>query len=245
MKLIKADNYQMWCIENQDHSILIDPWLSKKLKSKNAFFIQRRKEKETILNEEEINKVNSIIITAPFDDHLHIESINKFPNNTTIYTSEIVKKVLLKNNIINPIKILSETKTKINSLNVRALPASYPYYNSTFSLLFEDMFGNKIFHEGHRVNFNYINQNNIKADVAILTNEETNLFGFIQLGMNHNKALKACKCLGAKSMFVTGNNPTKTEGFIKYFLSTKKVNDITNKNKVLIYSEEGDEYKFK
>ena len=41
MKLIKADNYQMWCIENQDHSILIDPWLSKKLKPKNAFFIQR------------------------------------------------------------------------------------------------------------------------------------------------------------------------------------------------------------
>ena len=43
MKLIKADNYQTWYIENLDKSIIIDPWLTNKLQPKGSFFIQRKK----------------------------------------------------------------------------------------------------------------------------------------------------------------------------------------------------------
>ena len=47
MKLIKADNYQMWYVENQDHSILIDPWLSKKLKPKmHSSYKEEKKKKQ-------------------------------------------------------------------------------------------------------------------------------------------------------------------------------------------------------
>ena len=38
MKLIKADNYQTWYIENNNKSILIDPWLSNKLQPENSFY---------------------------------------------------------------------------------------------------------------------------------------------------------------------------------------------------------------
>ncbi len=31
MKLLKADNYQTWYIEEENESILIDPWLTKQL----------------------------------------------------------------------------------------------------------------------------------------------------------------------------------------------------------------------
>ena len=31
MKLLKADNYQTWLIEEADIAVLIDPWLSKQL----------------------------------------------------------------------------------------------------------------------------------------------------------------------------------------------------------------------
>ena len=43
MKLIKADNYQTWYIENFDKSILIDPWLTNKLQPEGSLFIQRNK----------------------------------------------------------------------------------------------------------------------------------------------------------------------------------------------------------
>ena len=43
MRVIKADNYQTWFIENQNQAILIDPWLTKTLKPDGSFFIQRKK----------------------------------------------------------------------------------------------------------------------------------------------------------------------------------------------------------
>ena len=245
MKLNKADNYQSWYIENNNKSILIDPWLTNKLQPENSFFIQRNKDNITVLNQKQIKKVNSIIITAPFEDHLHFETIKMFSDEITIYTSNIVKKVLLKNQINNPIIILDENGHMINSINVKSLPTSYPYYKSTFSILFEDEDHNKIFHEGHRVNFKYIQRNKIRADISILTAEETKLFGFIQLGMNYKNTLKATELLESKKLFITGNFPNKTEGFISKFLYTKSFNidDITKKIDTYIY--EGDAFEFK
>ncbi len=43
MKLIKADNYQSWYIENNNKSILIDPWLSNKLQPENSFLFREIK----------------------------------------------------------------------------------------------------------------------------------------------------------------------------------------------------------
>ena len=245
MKLIKADNYQSWYIENNNKSILIDPWLSNKLQPENSFFIQRNKDNITVLNQEQMEKVNSIIITAPFEDHLHFDTIRMFSDDITIYTSNIVKKVLIKNKINNPIIILNENGHMINSIKVKSLPTSYPYYKSTFSLLFEDEDHNRIFHEGHRVNFKYIQRNNIKADVSILTAEESKLFGFIQLGMNYKNTLKATELLESNKLFITGNFPNKTEGFISKFLYTKSFNidDITKK--IDTYINEGDTFVFK
>ena len=245
MKLIKADNYQTWYVENLDKSILIDPWLTKKLQPEGSFFIQRNKTNNTVLTDEQLKKVNTIIITAPFEDHLHFDSIRMFSKNTVIYTSNIVKKTLIKNKIKNPIKILDESGTMINSIKIKALPTSYPYYHSTFSILFKDQNGNSIFHEGHRVNFKYLKKNKINADVSILTAEESKLFGFIQLGMNYKNTLKALDLLKSKVLFITGNSPDQTEGLISKFLITKTFNleRLSKTNKVFL--NEGDMYQFK
>ena len=42
MKIIKADNYQTWYLENNNNAILIDPWLTNTLQPEGSFFIQRR-----------------------------------------------------------------------------------------------------------------------------------------------------------------------------------------------------------
>ena len=243
MKIIKADNYQTWYLEHNNNAILIDPWLTNTLQPEGSFFIQRKKNNSSCLSKVEIGKVNGIIITAPFEDHLHLESINMLAD-IPIYTSNIVKKQLIKNNIQNKIYILSEQTTKVNDLNIKALPTSYPYYRTTFSLLIEDNKGNSVFHEGHRVNFKYLNKNNIKAEIAILTAEETKLFGFIQLGMNYRNTLKAANMLGSSQLFITGNNPEQTQGFIKNFLKTKSFNIDDLSKEINVYKNEGDIYEF-
>ena len=43
MKIIKADNYQTWYIEEKNKSIIIDPWLTNSLQPDKSFFIQRKK----------------------------------------------------------------------------------------------------------------------------------------------------------------------------------------------------------
>tara|TARA_Y100000589_G_scaffold46751_1_gene39236 strand:- start:94 stop:825 length:732 start_codon:yes stop_codon:yes gene_type:complete len=243
MKIIKADNYQTWYLEHNNNAILIDPWLTNTLQPEGSFFIQRKKNNSSCLSKVEIGKVNGIIITAPFEDHLHLESINMLAD-IPIYTSKIVKKQLIKNYIQNKIYILSEQTTKVNDLNIKALPTSYPYYRTTFSLLIEDNKGNSVFHEGHRVNFKYLNENNIKAEIAILTAEETKLFGFIQLGMNYRNTLKAANILGSSQLFITGNNPEQTQGFIKNFLKTKSFNIDDLSKEINVYKNEGDFYEF-
>ena len=243
MKIIKADNYQTWYLEHNNNAILIDPWLTNTLQPEGSFFIQRKKNNSSCLSKVEIGKVNGIIITAPFEDHLHLESINMLAD-IPIYTSNIVKKQLIKNNIQNKIYILSEQTTKVNDFHIKALPTSYPYYKTTFSLLIEDSKGNSVFHEGHRVNFKYLNENNIKAEIAILTAEETKLFGFIQLGMNYRNTLKAANILGSSQLFITGNNPEQTQGFIKNFLKTKSFNIDDLSKEINVYKNEGDFYEF-
>tara|TARA_B100000214_G_scaffold370865_1_gene346232 strand:+ start:637 stop:1380 length:744 start_codon:yes stop_codon:yes gene_type:complete len=244
MKIIKADNYQSWYIEYLDNSILIDPWLTKRLQPENSFFIQRHKNNESCLSKDDIKKVKAIIITAPFEDHLHPDSIKMLPKDTTIYTSNIVRKSLEKHKILNPVKILSESGISVINLNIKALPTSYPYYSSTFSLLIQDAEGNKVFHEGHRVNFKYLFKKNIKADVCILTAEESKLFGLIQLGMNYKNTIKASKILESNHLFITGNKPNHTRGFIGNFIKTRSYDLEKLSKNITVYYDEGDSYSF-
>tara|TARA_X000001036_G_scaffold54178_1_gene43707 strand:+ start:2433 stop:3182 length:750 start_codon:yes stop_codon:yes gene_type:complete len=240
MKLIKVDDYQTWYVEESNKAILIDPWLTKKLEHEGDFFINRSKDRVSYLTSDQYRKIQALIITAPFEDHLHIDTIKSFSMDTPIYTSKIVKTKLLKENISNPIFLLNEKGSNVGALNVKSLPTSYPYYNSTFSLLIEDKSNKKIFHEGHIVNFKYLKKYNIKADVAILTADEVKLFGLITLGMSYESALKACNLLDTKNLFITGTNPNKTKGFISKFLTIKPLIEEELNEKLNLYMKPGD-----
>ena len=71
MKVKKADDYQSWFIEECNEALLIDPWFDFALVDGKGWFLQRKKEKKSHLTEDEISQVKNIIITAPFEDHLH------------------------------------------------------------------------------------------------------------------------------------------------------------------------------
>ena len=53
MRVVKADDYQTWFIEENDYGVLIDPWLDKKLNPENSVLLQRERKEASSLSQEE------------------------------------------------------------------------------------------------------------------------------------------------------------------------------------------------
>ena len=238
MKVKKADDYQSWYVQEGDRGLLIDPWFDSELVDGKGWFLQRRKEKKTELSKEEISAVQDIIITAPFEDHLHLKTLKYFPS-ANIWCSSQVKKILLKKKLENKILEFSSDAQLIGNLNVQALPAGFPYNTTAHCLLISNKNGFKVFHEGHVVNKKLLIENNIEADVAILTGEEVKFFGLMTLSMNMRKAIEACKLLKAKKLFITGSNPLKNSGFINNFLKLKEMDNDALDNNIEVFYDAG------
>ena len=240
MKVKKADDYQSWFVEEGNEALLIDPWFDYSLIDGKGWFLQRKKEKKSHLTEDEISQVKNIIITAPFEDHLHLNTLKQF-SKANIWCSSQVKSILLKKNLRNKIFELSSSNL-IGNLEVRAYPAGFPYNTTAQCLHILNKNGFAAFHEGHVVNKKIIKNNDIKADIAILTAEEVKFFGFLTLSMSLKSTMIACNLLGAKKLFITGSNPKKNTGFANRFLKLNKLDHDFIEDKIEIFYEAGSSF---
>ena len=241
MKVKKADDYQSWYIEEGNEALLIDPWFDLSLVDGRGWFLQRTKDRKSFLTEEENCLVKNIIITAPFEDHLHFKTLKKYPN-ACLWCSSQIKSLLKKRNFKNKIFTLSSDSNSIGNLDVKVYPAGFPYNTTASCLLLSNSDGFKIFHEGHVANKKIITKNKIKADIAILTAEEVKFFGLLTLSMNLKNTIDICKLLEANKLFITGSNPLKNSGFINYFLKLKKLDKDLLVDKIKIFYEAGSSY---
>ena len=87
-----------------------------------------------------------------------------------------------------------------------------------------------------------IKNNDIKADIAILTAEEVKFFGLLTLSMNLKNTKFACNLLGAKKLFITGSNPKKNTGFVNHFLKLNKLDNDFIDDKIEIFYEAGSSF---
>ena len=238
MKVKKADDYQSWYIEEGNEALLIDPWFDFSLVDGKGWFLQRTKDKKSLLTAEENSLVKNIIITAPFEDHLHFKTLNEFPN-ADIWCSSQVKSILEKKNLKNKINNFSSNSHSIGNLKVSAYPAGFPYNTTAYCLVISNAEGFTVFHEGHVVNKRVIQNNKIKADIAILTAEEVKFFGLLTLSMNLKNTIAACNLLSANKLFITGSNPLKNTGFVNHFLKLNKLDNDFRDDKIEIFYEAG------
>ena len=107
MRVLKADDYQTWYIDQDNFSVLVDPWLDKRLNPYSSFILQREREVSSCLNEKDLNKVKAVIITAPFVDHLHLPSLKKLNKDVQIISTSRVKKTLEKKGLLNSVTCVS------------------------------------------------------------------------------------------------------------------------------------------
>ena len=240
MLVKKADDYQSWYIEEFDYGILIDPWLDNKLNPCSSFFLQRKRQGLHSLEEEEIEKVKAIIITAPFADHLHVPSLKQLGSDRTIFSTETVRKILRKRNINNPFKQIEDID-EIGPFSFSSFPAGFPYNKSAFSLLISNEDGKSIYHEGHNVDLKQLKKNRIQSDVAIITAESVKFLGLLELSMDESRALKIVDTLKSKQLMLTGTKPHLTKGLISRLLKIKRLDPMKFEDSdIKVFSSAGD-----
>ena len=240
MRVVKADDYQTWFIEENDYGVLIDPWLDKKLNPENSALLQRERKEASSLSQEELDKVELVIITAPFIDHLHMPSIKKLNSRVKIVTTKKVKKILIKNQIENPICCINNQIMGFGPFKLSVFPAGFPYSLSAFCFFLENSKGKILFHEGHKANFRALKKIGKKCDAVLITLDEVKFLGLITLSMGFEEGVKIASLLEAKRIMATGTQPNEIKGLIKYFLSTKQVGELKS-NEFELYTKKGDE----
>ena len=240
MRVVKADDYQTWFIEEDGFGILIDPWLDKKLNPDSSALLQRERRETSSLSQDELDKVEVVIITAPFIDHLHLPSIKQLHNKVKIITTKKVKKILIKNNIDNPVACIGNQVTNVGPFKMSAFPAGFPYSLSAFCFFLENDMGKTIFHEGHKANFHTLKKLKKKCDVVLITLDSVKFLGVITLSMGSKDAFNTASLLDSKQIMATGTKPNEIKGLIKYFLSTKQEDELTSDG-FNVYTKKGDE----
>ena len=240
MRILKADDYQTWLIEQDDFGVLIDPWLDKKLNPGISSFLQRERREASTLSKKDLDKVEVVIITAPFLDHLHLPSIKELDNRVKIITTKKVKKILIKNEIDNPIVCIDNQTMEVGPFKLSFFPAGFPYSWSAFCFFLENSEGKTIYHEGHTANFSVLKKLKKKCDAVLITIENVRFLGIITLSMGPKKSFKTANLLDSKRIMATGTQPNEIKGLIKYFLSTKQDDELKN-DEFEVYTKKGDE----
>ena len=242
MKILKADDYQTWFIEEGNFSILVDPWLDRKLNPNSSIFLQREREDLPCITNDNLKNVDAVIITAPFIDHLHFPSFNKLKKDIQIFTTKRVKKILNKRGFLNVTTCINNHPIKIGPFLLSPYPAGFPYTWSSFCFFLENKNKKRIYHESHVSNFSILKKINKKCDLALITIEPVKFMGLLTLSMDLKQALKVAKILGTKKIMATGTSPLKLKGLIKKVLLIKENEiDKLKEGDPHIYYKGGDE----
>ena len=242
MRILKADDYQTWLIEEDNFSVLVDPWLDKTLNPHSSFILQREREEPSCLSEKDLNKVKAVIITAPFVDHLHLPSLKKLNKDVQIITTSRVKKTLEKKGFLNKVTCVSNDPIEIGPFKLSTYPAGFPYNWSSFCFYLENDKGKRLFQESHIANLSLIKKINQTCDLALLTVDSVKLFGVLKLSMSLEQSIKVASLLGAKKLMATGTSPFLLKGLVRKLLLTEsKQKNYSIEGGLQILYERGDE----
>jgi len=221
MRVLKADDYQTWYIDEDNFSVLIDPWLDKRLNPHSSFILQREREVPSCLNEKDLSKVKAVIITAPFVDHFHLPSLKKLNKDVQIITTSRVKKTLEKKGFLNRVTCVGNNPIEIGPFKLSAYPAGFPYNWSSFCFYLENNKGKRLFQESHVANLSLIKKINKTCDLALITVDSVKLLGVLKLSMSLEQSIKVTSLLGAKKLMATGTSPFLLKGLIRKLLLTE------------------------
>jgi len=217
MQIIRGDDYQSWIYSHGSILVAVDPWLT----STQTFPVlkwllyRHSSEQAYLIKHHLVQKVNYLIITAHFSDHLDLESLNQFSLDIAIYTTNAAKETLTNHGFTNTTVVTPGARYQLGNMELEIFGAGSPYHTSTFAYKITAG-GSSVFHEPHMINqkltFNSV-------DACILTVDEVKVLGLIKVSMSENEAHATKTRLNARYLLATGIMPSRTKGLITWLLS--------------------------
>ena len=217
MQIIRGDDYQSWIYSHGSILVAVDPWLTstQSFPALKWLLYRHSSEQAYLIKHHLVQKVNYLIITAHFSDHLDLESLNQFSLDIPIYTTNAAKETLTNHGFTNTITVKLGAKYKLGTMELEIFAAGSPYHTSTFAYKITAD-GSSVFHEPHTID------RKLKFDsvgACILTVDEVKVLGLIKVSMSENEAHATKARLNAGYMLATGIMPSRSKGFITWLLS--------------------------
>jgi L-ascorbate metabolism protein UlaG (beta-lactamase superfamily) len=214
MDLLKLDDYQSWLLRSGDHRLLIDPWLTPKLRFPLGTFERERK-----LPVSDAGVPTGLLITAPFGDHLDAPTLAPFDRALPVFTNAPAARRLRGLGFTNITTVRAGDTHTFGALTVRFIAPGFPYSHNSLGFLLEEN-ARRAYFETHVIGAKTLAQLPKPLDALISTMESVRLFG-IQLSMDAVRAAKAAAALQARVFVPTGIDPGRSTGLLPKLLSVK------------------------
>lgn len=223
MFTIEPINYDSsWLIKSRDVNFLIDPWLIG-YQTDGISFFSRQWHVQPCVNAEQLPAIRAIIISHPFTDHMHLETLQSIPGNPEIICQQPVYKQL-KNKIANPI-ILVEDSIEYSGFDICFL-SSKKLFNSVHKALYiKTTTGDSgLLYAPHGFIPSELHTKSLKVNTIISTITEYGLFfvpgGKINLGLGNAEFL--VRTFEPGKFVNTHDEEKKAEGFVARVAHVKR-----------------------
>lgn len=223
MFTIEPINYDSsWLIKSGDVNFLIDPWLIGSQIDGFSFF-SRQWHAQPCVNIEQLPAIHAIIISHPFTDHMHLETLQNIPGKPDIICQQSVHKQL-KNKISNPLVLVEDT-IAYSGFDIRFL-SSKKLFNNVHKALFikTTISESGLLYAPHGFIPSELHAKSLKVNTIISTITEYGLFfvpgGKINLGLGNVEFLVST--FEPEQFVNTHDEEKKAEGFVARVANVKR-----------------------
>ena len=213
MRVTRVDDYQSWLIELGQQRLLIDPWLTDAFSLPlGAWFFGRQHREPPAFTPDTAPALDRIVLTAHFEDHLDIETLQRLPKTVPVAASKAAAKIVRGLGFAQVDTLMPGDDIQLDGGHrLTAVAPAFPYRHNALGFLFEEARGARTYLETHVADLETVRAL-APVDLAILPVQSVRLFG-IQFAMDAQRAAEVARAVQAKAVTPTGLDPAVAEGW--------------------------------
>jgi L-ascorbate metabolism protein UlaG (beta-lactamase superfamily) len=213
MRLTRLDDYQSWLLEVGGRRLAIDPWLTHTYRVPAGDWLSGRRREVVDTPKEAIADVDALLITGPFSDHLHAETLSVLPRGVPAFANPPAARRLARLGFTRVTTLHGgATAQPFEGLTLEAVQPGFPFRYSSLGYLLRDAH-TRMYFETHVVDVARHAARLKGVELMVLPVQGVRLLG-LPLVMSPERALEATRALAPQVVVPTGSNPQKAHGLL-------------------------------
>ncbi len=211
MQLRRVDDYQSWALEIGARRVLIDPWLSGALVRGAADWVFGRTRPDPALAP---GRVDGLVLTAHFADHLHRPTLARLPKSTPVFASHHAARTARGLGFTDVTALRDGQRADLgDELELEAIAPDFPYSHNSLGYVFSHG-GRRVYLETHVVNRKRGLERAHGVDVLVAPVQSVRVAGVVFV-MSAERAVETARLLQPKTWVATGVDPQHGHGLLQ------------------------------